>query len=477
MEDSFYFSLLRISVAQILKASGFDKCKPLVLNTVTELYIKHLELVLSKAKKFALTRSNCTNEMLPQDLTQALLDVQLIKPLSFESILDPRDNAIEPEAEYNTKSLESLVRWLRYGDSYSLSKRLSEVPTALIHNLAEKRKIDISAETDQERKKRRLRERQEYYNQFKHGEENSQGFDRLVDDIDDDEITSNDKLSWLAYLAEKDLKLGHNLKFANTCILNTVMSVHKNQKFHPPSKNGEDSYQVLQNHLHNYNKNDYLVLHIQDADDKDENGISLQPSAQLKEFLPYNVKYSDALLNDDIQQYFKYADEHPMEIQKIRESIEEKGRKDPETNDNVPRPSVLGEEKPVLTVLEEVAHIDPLPQKGEDQAAEEKSISDNKTKEYEGEHEENKEKDFEELMDKEGKLAEKSYGGYPGNLQAEGHEVTPQEGDKRVADAKSKIDDEEHVKVPPGQKSSKESSSVVTGGVDAEMIDAVTNEE
>lgn len=342
-------------MAQILKASGFDKCKPLVLNTVTELYIKHLELVLSRAEKFALSRSNCPNEILAQDLTQALLDVQLLKAPISEASQDIQLDAKGHEVENNTKSLDSLVKWLQYSDMFNVSKRLAEVPTALIHNLAEKRKIDISAETDQERKRRRLRERQEFYNQFKHGEEKSQGIDRIVDDLDDDEITSDDKLSWLAYLAEKDLKLGHNLKFANTCILDTVMSVHKNKKFHPPSKNGEDSYHALRNHLHNYSKNDYLVLHIQDAEDKDEGEATLQPSSELKEALPYNIRYPDALLNDDIEQYLKYAEEHPVEIEKLRQDTEETKEDVLPSKGKDPSPLGLsGEEKPVVSVLKDV---------------------------------------------------------------------------------------------------------------------------
>lgn len=316
MEDSFFFSVLRISVAQILKSSGFDKCKPLVLDAITGLYIKHLELVLSRAKKFAITRSNCTNEMLPQDLTQALLDVLLIKPLAHDE-----DDQKGPEHEDNTKSLDSFVRWLQYSDSFRLSKKLNEVPTALIHNLVEKRKVDISAETDQERKKRRLRERQEYYNQFKHGETSVPGFGRLTEDFDEDEITSNEKLSWLTYLAEKDLKLGHNLKFANTCIQDAVVSAYRNTKFHPPSKNGETSLQVLQSHLYSYNKNDYMVLHIQEADEKEDGTGGVQPSTAVLDILPYNVKYSRALLSDDMEQYFKYAEEHPGEVQQIHEGV------------------------------------------------------------------------------------------------------------------------------------------------------------
>lgn len=453
MEESFYFALLRISMTQILKASGFDKCKPLVLNTVTELYIKYLELVLASAKKFSLSRAKCTNEMLPQDLVQALLDVQLIKPLSFESVLDPRDSTEEPTPEYSTKSLESFMRWLKYSDSFRLSKQLCEVPTALIHNLVEKRKIDISAETDQERKRRRLRERQEYYNQFKHGEEHAQE-DRTVDDLDDDEITTNDRLSWLAYLSEKDLKLGHNLKFANTCILDTVLSVYKNKKFHPPSKNGEDSFEFLQNHILNYNRNDYVVLHIQEAED-DEAGTSVQPSNQLKETLPYNVKYSDALLNDNIEQYFKYAEEHPEEVEKIRESVD-KAKEISTQNGKLPSlVGLSGEEKPVVSVLKEIADIDITPSTGDIE-----EMEDTDKVEETGEKETDKsEKDTEMEMNNETeKTEDKVESEVKGTSEEKDVAVTEEKKEEEVTEEKKEEEESEEKREEEEESEEKEES-------------------
>lgn len=304
----------------MIKASGFDRCKPLVLNTVVDLYIRHLQLVLASAKKFSLARSNSVNDILAQDVLQALMDVQFLKPLSFESLLDPHDSAEAPTAEYNTKSVESFKQWLQYSDAYRTSKKLSDVPLPLIHNLIDKRKVDTSSETDQERKKRRLRERQEYYNQLKQGEENGQqNMDRLVDDFEEDEITNTDRLSWLTYLAEKDLKLGHNLKFLNTSIQDSLLSVQKNKKFHPQSKSGEDVYQSFQSHLRNSNKYDHVVIQIQesqDAENPDKLPLVL-PSPQLKSSLPYNVTYPPSLVDDDVEQYLQYAQSHPEELEKI----------------------------------------------------------------------------------------------------------------------------------------------------------------
>lgn len=311
MDEQFFYAVLRISVAQILKALGFDKCKPLTLNTITDIYIKHFELVLNSAKKFGHARSRCTNVLEAPDLVQGLLDVQLIKPLTGDSLLDPKDAPNEPETEYNVKSLESFIKWLQFSDNFNLSKRLSEVPSSQLRNLMEKRKIDTLSETDQEKKKRRLRERQEYYNQLKLGENpaNAQ-FGGIADDLEEAEVTENDKLSWLAYLAEKDVKLGHNLQYVNTVLHDMVLPIHNNSKYHP-SKDEEDAYLKFLSHAHNNIRNDHILLNIQEADTEEEAKVErVQPSQKLKDALPYNVKYQDSLLNDDLQQYIEYTEKY-----------------------------------------------------------------------------------------------------------------------------------------------------------------------
>ncbi|KAM9922893.1 hypothetical protein OXX59_005534 [Metschnikowia pulcherrima] len=306
MEDAFFFALLRISIAQILKSAGFDKCKPSVLHTVTDLYIKHLELVIGKAKKFAVARTSSVNEMTAQDVAEALLDIGFLKPIAVN----------DPEGRKNTKSIESFKNWVKYSDTFAVSKRLSAVPSSLLANLAEKRKIDTSSETDQERKKRRLRERQEYFNQLKQGEESGKTEKNELDDLDEDEITANDKISWLAYLAEKDLKLGQNMKYVNTCIQDDLSAVHKLKKFHPTPIDGEDSYSVFQHHAHNSTKNDHFVLQLQEDEKPDaDKGVQVVPPAELKSVLPYNLKYEDSLVDEDLSQYLQYAEAHKDEIE------------------------------------------------------------------------------------------------------------------------------------------------------------------
>lgn len=321
MEDEFFFSLLRISVAQILKALGFDKCKPSVLNIVTDLYIKHLQLVLGKAQKFALARTNCSNTIDVPDVLQAFLAAGTVKPLRFGSI-----HSKDEIDDSNTRSGEAFYKWLKYSDQYTVSKKLSEVPSSLIHNLMEKRRIDTSAETDQERKKRRLKERQDFYNQLKQGEDVNQieAMGRYVDELDEDEISADDRLSWLTYLAEKDLKLGHNLKFVNSCIQDSLISIHNNPKFHPTSKDGEQALSLFHNHIVNNTKNDHIILQIHDVDTPQDEEIqtTLAPSQQLKEYLPYNVKYNLVLCDDSLDQYITYASAHAEEIEERLKTFE-----------------------------------------------------------------------------------------------------------------------------------------------------------
>ncbi|OBA21815.1 hypothetical protein METBIDRAFT_77381 [Metschnikowia bicuspidata var. bicuspidata NRRL YB-4993] len=323
MEETFFFALLRISVAQILKAAGFDKCKPLVLNIITELYIKHLELVIEKTKKFSLARTNAVNDVVASDVAEALLNIGFIKPTL----------ANDPQDKKNTKSLKSFKNWVQYSDSFSVSKKLSSVPSLHLANLIEKRKIDTSSETDQERKKRRLRERQEYFNQLKQGDDSTRPDkeSEFPDDLDEDELTTSDRLSWLAYLAEKDMKLGQNMKFVNTCIQDDLINVHKLKKFHPTPLDGEDSYVLFKSQIRNSNKNDHFLLQLQE--DEKTDGTTTQPHIlpppHLKSALPYNLKYHECLMDDDLQQYLQYASTHEDEINR-RLNIHQKQKQEPE---------------------------------------------------------------------------------------------------------------------------------------------------
>lgn len=341
VEESFYFAILRISISQILKASGFDKCKPSILNIITDLYIKYFELLIRKTLKNSTLRTNSSNKIEIQDIVQSMKDVQLIKPSSFETYLDPFDRIPKIQTSrriqhenYNTKSIESFMNWLNYSDAFYISKKLSQVPNSLIKNLIEKRKINDSTETDQERKRRKLKEKQDFYNQFKvddfggrlsgkmpasyplNNQENDNLNNAVENDEVNDEITNDDKLSWLNYLAEKDLKLGNNFKFTNTLLKDDLLKLQKNKKLHPDNKDQKQN----DDDLINLNKFDYMVLNVDDyIDEKTQEDIEhdelIKPSSTLVSNLPYNIKYDIALLDDSIDQYIEYQQKHGVKEQ------------------------------------------------------------------------------------------------------------------------------------------------------------------
>ncbi|OLL25347.1 Transcription initiation factor TFIID subunit 3 [Neolecta irregularis DAH-3] len=52
-DDRLFFSLCRISATQILQSSGFDKSRPSVIDTFTDILIRYIDLLGSTAKTFA----------------------------------------------------------------------------------------------------------------------------------------------------------------------------------------------------------------------------------------------------------------------------------------------------------------------------------------------------------------------------------------------------------------------------------------
>ncbi|RLV95092.1 Transcription initiation factor TFIID subunit 3 [Spathaspora sp. JA1] len=284
MEDTFHFNLLRISIAQILKANGFDKCKPSTLNILTDIYIRYLTKLIQSSIKLSQQRTRSNTPEL-QDITQALILTGTIKS---NNVLKIHDDKFE-ESPYNTLSIDSFKNWTLYSDRGLTMRKLNELPTNLIKNLIEKRKLDIEndGETDQQRKKRKYKQRQDYYNQLKldHPDE---------EEDDEDLITSKDQLKWINYLIEKDLKLGHDLKFLNTTsnITNEFMKFQANLKFHPQRNN----IQRINQYLANLNKHDYLVSEIDKVEEEEEEQVI--PSQELINLLPYNLKYDENLLQD-----------------------------------------------------------------------------------------------------------------------------------------------------------------------------------
>ena len=53
MDNPFYFSLARISAAQILRAAGIDRTKPSTLDILTDILIRYLHLLATTSMSYA----------------------------------------------------------------------------------------------------------------------------------------------------------------------------------------------------------------------------------------------------------------------------------------------------------------------------------------------------------------------------------------------------------------------------------------
>ncbi|EMG48651.1 TAF3 Transcription initiation factor TFIID subunit 3 [Candida maltosa Xu316] len=358
MDESFYFSLLRISVAQIFKANGFDKCKPSTLNVVTDLYLQIFEKAIIESLKCSNVRTNSNSPEL-QDITQALINIGVFKVNDITRI---HDQFFE-ESKYNTKSIESFKQWCAKSGPFAIQKKLNEVPNPLIKNLIEKRKLDIDdGESDLAKRKRKHKERQEFYNQLKLNDEQQRKVDE--DELNEDIITEKDKLSWFNYLIEKDLKLGHDLKFLNAdpIIVEEFLKYQNNYKFHPvdTTKDSVKNWDRIQNHLKHLNKTDHIVsdAHIDEVEGIENEEDFSKSLKQLNTILPYNLKYHEDLLEDDLSKFVTDKEEEEAEnletgdenepIQENNSNLEHDGIVNdmilPEDNNLIAQDEEIGEE-------------------------------------------------------------------------------------------------------------------------------------
>lgn len=302
MDDSFYFALLRISIAQILKANGFDKCKPSTLNVMTDLYLQTFQNAIKESLKCSNMRTNSNSPEL-QDITQALINISLFKANEVTKI---HDEYFE-ESRYNTKSIEAFYQWCKKSEPLAIEKKLNEVPNTLIKNLIEKRKLDIDdGESDLAKRKRKHKERQEFYNQLKLNDDQRHRVDE--DELDEDVITEKDKLTWFNYLIEKDLKLGHDLKYLHTdpIIVKEFLKYQNNYKFHPVGVNNDKetntNWDRIQNHLKHLNKTDHIVCEVspEEVAPNESDKDILKSLTNVSSLLPYNLKYDENLLEEDL---------------------------------------------------------------------------------------------------------------------------------------------------------------------------------
>lgn len=172
---------------QLLKAQGFDKCKPSTLNVMTDLYVRMLTALVRKSQEF----SNLRNDRMQTiDVLQGMIEMGLIKS----------DN----DDTYNTKSVESFKNWLK-SITFKTVQEINQVPSHLKQTIVENRKFknDLNEPNDKQKRK------QDFYNNFGQGEVN------LEEEEQDQDLDI--QINWLNYLMEKDSRFS-NKHFENTSL-------------------------------------------------------------------------------------------------------------------------------------------------------------------------------------------------------------------------------------------------------------------
>ncbi|AMD22325.1 HGL015Wp [Eremothecium sinecaudum] len=127
---AFYFRLLRVSMIQLLKAHGFDRAKPSTVDTFTDLYIRFLSLLLQELRMLAAARMAMDGTIYIQDLSLALQNVGLIKPMDLLDVYD--ENSELP----GDVGLQKLKDWCENSPS-AVDARLVATPVPELLNAKE----------------------------------------------------------------------------------------------------------------------------------------------------------------------------------------------------------------------------------------------------------------------------------------------------------------------------------------------------
>ncbi|KAA8894129.1 hypothetical protein FN846DRAFT_975739 [Sphaerosporella brunnea] len=102
MSDSeLFFSLLRISAIQALRAAGITTAKPSVVDSFTDIVARYLMLLGSTTKDMAEGAGRLHAEL--DDVRMALEHVGIVRPLNVFN--DPHDE--------DTRGVDTLVEWFR----------------------------------------------------------------------------------------------------------------------------------------------------------------------------------------------------------------------------------------------------------------------------------------------------------------------------------------------------------------------------
>lgn len=216
---TFNFEVLRVTVAQILRGIGFDRCAPSLIDILTDLYIRHLQLLAEEADSLAHAAGE--PEIRIQDITQALQNVGMLKPTNVLDVYDEYDGT--------NKGCDNFLLWVV--GSVPENARTVARPTA---EMLDSNKLKPSPVIP------------EYINTLKNnhvtageGELDGATAAPVPSSVGPEHARAESEQpieeDWLKFVMRKQTKLGHEDRFKNT-VLNTVsLNSHSDHLVHGPT--------------------------------------------------------------------------------------------------------------------------------------------------------------------------------------------------------------------------------------------------
>lgn len=153
MSSEFYFSLLRITTAQIFRAAGIDRCNPSVLDTATDITMRHLLLLADTCTELAAASGRSQVNIV--DLAEAMVSIGLIRPArlidtssadlfseldgeSDEEEVDELERQAQQHVENNSQEIAGFIQFLDWakGAIPADARVISRTPVAPASSLA-----------------------------------------------------------------------------------------------------------------------------------------------------------------------------------------------------------------------------------------------------------------------------------------------------------------------------------------------------
>jgi histone H3/H4 len=151
MDNPFYFSIARISAAQILRAAGLDRSKPSTLDALTDILVRYIHLLGTQSMLFALAAGR--EEVSIRDARMAMEELGVIakgrlvsrkrlKRIAQErqGVYDSDEDDTDPDGEddddESTETLRRLLNWFK-GPQASECRRVAGASSGMLNGIAE----------------------------------------------------------------------------------------------------------------------------------------------------------------------------------------------------------------------------------------------------------------------------------------------------------------------------------------------------